>query len=94
MKILVLNCGSSSLKYQLFDMEDESVLAKGLVEKIGLSDALLTHRPEGQDKVVIEESIPDHTKAIQLVLAALLDAGHGVIKDMKEIQAVGHRVVH
>jgi len=94
MKILVLNCGSSSLKYQLFDMENESVMAKGLVEKIGIEGSVLTHQPAGQDKVKIETAIPDHSVAIELVINALLDKEHGVIKDMKEIDAVGHRIVH
>lgn len=94
MRILVLNCGSSSLKYQLFNMEDESVMAKGLVEKIGLDGANLAHQPEGKDKVVINTDIPDHTKAISLVLEALTDPAHGVLKDMSEIKAVGHRTVH
>ncbi|MBQ6808947.1 MAG: acetate kinase [Firmicutes bacterium] len=94
MKVLVLNSGSSSLKYQLFNMDDESVLAKGLVEKIGLDGSLLTHQPAGMDKVKIEAAIPNHNVAIELVIAALLDEKHGVIKDMKEIDAVGHRTVH
>jgi len=94
MKILVLNSGSSSLKYQLFNMDDESVMAKGLVEKIGLEGSELTHRPTGMDKVNIQTSIPNHGVAIELVVAALTDANHGVIKEMKEIDAVGHRVVH
>ena len=94
MKILVLNCGSSSLKYQLFDMENESVIAKGLVEKIGIPGSVLTHKPTGKDKAVIETDIPDHSVAIELVLAALLDKNHGVISDMKDIDAVGHRILH
>ena len=94
MKVLVLNSGSSSLKYQLFNMDDESVLAKGLIEKIGLEGSMLTHQPAGKDKVKIETSIPNHSVAIELVVAALLDENHGVIKDMKEIDAVGHRTVH
>ena len=93
MKVLVVNCGSSSLKYQLFNMTDESVLAKGLVERIGI-DGVLTHQPGDKDKVVIETSIPDHKVAIKLVVDALLDANHGVVKSMDEIGAVGHRVVH
>ena len=93
MKILVLNCGSSSLKYQLFNMENENVLAKGLVERIGLPGAILTHRP-GSDKHVIETDIPNHQKAIELVLQALVSAEHGVLKSLDEISAVGHRVVH
>jgi len=93
MKVLVVNCGSSSLKYQLFNMQDESVLAKGLIERIGI-DGVLTHQPADQDKVVIETSIPDHKVAIKLVVDALLDANHGVVKSMDEISSVGHRVVH
>lgn len=93
-KVLVVNCGSSSLKYQLFEMNDESVIAKGLVERIGLEGAVLTHQPAGKDKVVIQQAIPDHKVAIQLVLAALTDENHGVIRDMSEISAVGHRIVH
>ncbi len=94
MKILVLNSGSSSLKYQLINMEDESVMAKGLVEKIGLEGSELTHRPAGMEKVHIETDIPNHGFAIEMVVAALTDAKHGVIKEMKEIDAVGHRIVH
>lgn len=94
MKILVLNCGSSSLKYQLIDMESEEVLAKGLCERIGQDGAVLTHKPEGKDKYVKETAMPDHQVAVQLVLDALMDAKHGVITDSKEIGAVGHRVLH
>ena len=94
MKILVLNCGSSSLKYQLFNMDDESVMAKGLVEKIGLAGSVLTHQPAGSEKVKIETDIPNHSVAIELVVNALLDEKHGVIRNMKEIDAVGHRTVH
>lgn len=94
MKILVLNCGSSSLKYQLIDMENEEVLAKGLCERIGQDGAVLTHKPEGKDKYVKETAMPDHQVAVQLVLDALMDAEHGVITDSKEIGAVGHRVLH
>lgn len=94
MKVLVVNCGSSSLKYQLFDMSDESVLAKGLVERIGLEGSILTHQPSGLDKVKLDADIKDHSTAIKMVLDALMDAKHGVIKSMKEIVAVGHRVVH
>ena len=93
MKVLVINCGSSSLKYQLFDMADESVLAKGLVDRIGLPGSILTHRP-GEGKVNIEAEIGDHDKAISMVLAALTDAEHGVVKSLDEIGAIGHRVVH
>lgn len=94
MKILVLNSGSSSLKYQLFDMTDESVLAKGLVERIGLEGAILTHRPAGKDKQEINAEIPNHSVAIKLVVEALMDKKYGVISDMSEIEAVGHRTVH
>lgn len=94
MKVLVVNCGSSSLKYQLFDMSDESVLAKGLVERIGLEGSILTHQPSGMDKVKLEADIKNHSIAIKMVLDALTDAQHGVIKSMTEISAVGHRVVH
>jgi len=94
MKILVLNSGSSSLKYQLFNMEDESVLAKGLVERIGLDNAFLVHQPSGKDKVKIAAEIPNHAVAIQMVIDALTSKSHGVISEMKEIDAVGHRAVH
>jgi len=93
-KVLVLNCGSSSLKYQLFDMTDESVLAKGLVERIGIEGSILTHRPKDKEKKVIEADIPNHDTAIQMVLEALTHPEHGVISSMKEIEAVGHRTVH
>jgi len=94
MKILVINCGSSSLKYQLIDMADESVLAKGLVERIGIEGSVLTHKPNGKDKAVIQQPMKDHKDAIKLVLDALVDPVHGVIKSMSEVSAVGHRVVH
>lgn len=94
MNILVINCGSSSLKYQLINSETEAVLAKGLCERIGIDGSLLTHTPAGKDKVKIETPMPNHTTAIQLVINALTDAGHGVIKSLDEIGAVGHRVVH
>lgn len=94
MKVLVINCGSSSIKYQLFDMADESVLAKGLVERIGMEGSVLNHQPGNQDKVVIAADISNHSVGIQMVLEALTDNNHGVIPTMKEISAVGHRVVH
>ncbi len=94
MKILVINAGSSSLKYQLIDIETEDVLAKGLCERIGIAGSKLNHTPNGGDKVVIEKDMKDHTDAIAMVLAALTDADHGVIASMDEISAVGHRVVH
>lgn len=94
MNILVINCGSSSLKYQLINMDDESVLAKGLVERIGIEGSQLTHKPAGKDEFVVKQSIPDHKVAVQLVLDALADPQHGVIKDASEIYAIGHRVLH
>ena len=93
MKILVINCGSSSLKYQLIDMENESVMAKGLCERIGIEGSKLTHKANGKE-MVIEQSMPAHTDAIKLVMQALVDPEYGVIKDTKEISAVGHRVLH
>ena len=94
MNILVLNCGSSSLKYQLINMDDESVLAKGLVERIGIEGSILTHKPTGKDKYVVEQPMKDHNIAVKLVLDALVDKTHGVIKNADEIAAVGHRVLH
>ena len=94
MKILVINCGSSSLKYQLFDMTDESVLAKGIVERIGMSDAILSHQPTGKDKYRHVEPILEHMAALKVVTNILVHSEHGVIKDVHEIDAVGHRVVH
>ena len=93
MIVLVVNCGSSSLKYQLVNMDNEEVMAKGLVEKIGLTDSQLTHKWNGQKKE-IQQSIPDHNVAVKLVLDILTDAECGVIKSMDAIDAVGHRVVH
>lgn len=93
MKILVLNCGSSSLKYQLINMENEEVMAKGYLEKIGLPDSFLTHTVNGE-KHKIEKKIDNHEEGIKLVVDQLLDSEYGVIKDLKEIDAVGHRVVH
>ena len=80
MKILVINCGSSSLKYQLIDMEDESVIAKGLCERIGIEGSKLTHQPAGKDKYVVENPMPSHKVAIEMVMDALQDPEHGVIK--------------
>lgn len=95
MKILVVNCGSSSLKYQLIDMENESVLCKGLVERIGIEGSVLKHEKAGMDsKHVVEVPMEDHNMAIKLVLDAIVDPEVGSIKDMKEIDAVGHRIVH
>ncbi|MDD3242417.1 MAG: acetate kinase [Eubacteriales bacterium] len=94
MKILVINAGSSSLKYQLMDMEDETVIAKGLCERIGIEGSNLQHRPTGKEQVRIEKPMANHTQAIEIVLAALTDPVHGVISSMDEISAVGHRVLH
>ena len=94
MKTLVINCGSSSLKYQLIDMNTENSLVQGLVERIGIEGSILTQKVEGKDKYVIEENMPSHKDAIKLVLEALVNKEHGVIKSMEEISAVGHRVVH
>ncbi len=94
MKILVINCGSSSLKYQLINMANEGVLAQGLVERIGIDGSILTQKVEGRDKYIIEQPMQDHKDAIKLVLGALVDEENGVIKSMDEISAVGHRVVH
>lgn len=94
MKILVINCGSSSLKYQLIDMENESVLAKGLCERIGIDGSKLTHKPTGKQPYELEKPMPDHKVAVQLVLEALMDKEHGVIESTDEIAAIGHRVLH
>ncbi len=94
MKVLVMNCGSSSLKYQLIDMENESVIAKGLCERIGIDGSKLTHKPTGKDNYEVESPMPDHTTAIKMVMDALVDPQHGVIASTDEISAVGHRVLH
>lgn len=94
MKVLVINCGSSSLKYQLINMDNEVVLAKGICERIGIEGSFLKHQPGEGDKITIEKPMPTHTEAIQSVLEALTNSIHGVIKNMSEINAVGHRVVH
>ncbi len=93
MKVLVVNCGSSSLKYQVLDMPSEELLCKGLVERIGIEGSVIKHEKIGQDKFVLEVPMKDHTEAIGHVIDALLDADHGVAKSMDEIGAVGHRVV-
>ena len=92
--VLVINCGSSSLKYQLLEMREERVMGKGLVERIGLEAGIHTYKRPGADKIVQELPVPDHARAIELVLAALTHDEHGVIPDMTAINAVGHRVVH
>ncbi len=94
MNILVINCGSSSLKYQLIDMTNETVTAKGLCERIGIEGSNLVHQPAGKGKIVFEKPMSDHKVAIQMVLDALVDPEHGVVKSVDEISAVGHRVVH
>ena len=93
MNVLVINCGSSSLKFQLINSDSEEVLAKGLCERIGI-DGRLTYQPEGGEKVTEEKAMPTHTEAIQFVIDALTDAQRGVVKSLGEIGAVGHRVVH
>ena len=97
MIVLVINCGSSSLKYQVLDMRndnDYSLLAKGLVERIGLEMGEITHRPAGKDKFVISKPVPDHTEGIKSVLGLLTDPEHGVLSSLEQIEAVGHRVAH
>ena len=94
MKILVINCGSSSLKYQLIDMDNENVLAKGLCERIGIEGSKLTHKVPGREDYVKETPMGDHKVAVELVLEALMDEVNGVIKNVEEISAVGHRVLH
>lgn len=94
MIILVINCGSSSLKYQLIDSQQEKVLAKGLCERIGISGSAITHQPCGGEKVTEEVDMPDHTSAVKYVVEKLTDSRVGVLKSMDEIDAVGHRIVH
>lgn len=93
MNVLVINCGSSSLKYQLIDSDTEAVLAKGLCERIGI-DGSLTYQPAGGEKKTEDKAMPTHTEAIQFVIDALTDADRGVVRSLDEIGAVGHRVVH
>ena len=92
MKILVLNCGSSSLKYQLIDMETENVLAKGLCERIGIEGSRLKHQPAGKEAVIFDDYQENHSVSVKMVLDALTNPEYGVVKSMKEINAVGHRV--
>ncbi len=94
MNVLVINCGSSSLKYQVLNMTNEELLCKGLVERIGMDGSVITHEKEGMDKVKTEVPMKDHQDAIEQVLAAIQNAEYGVIASMEEIGAVGHRVVH
>ena len=93
MKVLVINCGSSSLKYQLIDSESEEVLAKGLCERIGI-DGRLVYQKEGCEKEITNAPMPTHKEGIQMVLDALVNDKTGAIKDLSEINAIGHRVVH
>jgi acetate kinase len=94
MKILVLNCGSSSVKYQFIDIDKSYVLAKGMVSRIGMSAAVLVHKPHDRPEVTVSGEMLDHIMAVEHVIAILLSPNHGVIRDKSEIDAVGHRVVH
>ena len=94
MNILVINCGSSSLKYQLINSDTEAVLAKGLCERIGIEGSQITYQPAGGEKEVTVSPMPTHTQAIQMVLDALTNKKSGVIASLAEVGAVGHRVVH
>ncbi|NMB10252.1 MAG: acetate kinase [Tissierellia bacterium] len=93
MKILIINCGSSSLKYQVFDMTNEEVLGKGLVERIGIEGSKLTQKVNGE-KYIIEESMPDHKTAMKFVFDSLVNKEHGILESLDEIGAIGHRVLH
>ena len=94
MEVLVINCGSSSLKFQLIDSDNEKVLAKGLCERIGIDGSSITYESEKCKKVTNEIEMPTHNEAIRAVINALTDKDNGVIQDMSEVKAVGHRVVH
>jgi acetate kinase len=94
MKVLVVNAGSSSIKYQIVDMTDETVLAVGLVDRVGIPGSTLEHKPLGKEAVLIKKDLPDHTAGMELVLEVLVNPEYGVVKNMDEIGAVGHRVVH
>ncbi|HPZ05713.1 MAG TPA: acetate kinase, partial [Clostridiales bacterium] len=94
MKILVINTGSSSLKYQLIDMENEAVLAKGLCDRIGIDNSFIKHTKTGSDTIVVDIDMTNHRAAIKQVMGVLTDEKNGVISDMSEIAAVGHRIVH
>ena len=93
-KVLVINCGSSSLKYQLIDMENETVVAKGLCDRIGIEGSVLTHKPTGKEVYEERAEMKDHQVAVEKVIAALMDPVHGVIESADEIAAIGHRVLH
>lgn len=92
MKVLVINCGSSSLKYQLIDMKDNNVLANGVAERIGMSEGILTHKQPGKDNVVFNEDMPTHKEALQILVKALVNDEYGVIESLDEISAIGHRI--
>ena len=94
MYILVINAGSSSVKYKLFDMKDESVLAEGIVDRVGMAGASLTHNTAGSKEIRIESDVPDYGTALELIADALIHPEYGVIRSIDEISAVGHRVVH
>lgn len=94
MNVLVINCGSSSLKYQLISSDTEEVLAKGLCERIGIEGSAITHQPAGKDKVTTKVDMPDHTAAVKYVIEKLTDPSVGVVGSLDEIDAVGHRIVH
>jgi acetate kinase len=93
-KILILNCGSSSVKYQLIDTDSQIAMAKGLVSRIGMSESVLTHKPWDRPEIKVSAEILDHIVAVEYVVSMLLSPNHGVIKDKNEINAIGHRVVH
>jgi acetate kinase len=94
MKVLVINAGSSSLKYQVIDMNNETMLCKGLVERIGSEGSKVTHQTEGKEKLIIIRDLTNHTEALKIVIRALTDKTHGLLNDIREIDAVGHRVLH
>ena len=94
MNVLVINCGSSSLKYQFINSDTEEVMAKGLCERIGIDGSQITYQPQGKDKEITIVPMPDHKKAVSLVIEKLTDAETGVVKSLSEIDAVGHRIVH
>ena len=94
MKVLVINAGSSSLKYQMLDMETETLMAKGLAERIGIEGSVVTHQPAGGKKVTFTRPMDTHKEALDIIMKALVDPNHGVIKSLDEIDAVGHRTVH
>jgi len=94
MKILVVNVGSSSIKYQVFNMDDESVLAKGLLDRVGIPGTILEHEPAGIEKVIIRQEMPDHTAGMKMILDVLVNKEYGCVRNLDEIEAVGHRVVH